>query len=338
MNHRTPYLPQVARSFGQAHGNVGNGRSALPETSRAPEQIPLIFALQSFMDSSFEAFTPPAQAVLTQPTNVGFVQSTIQEKQTPGFTVGLAPWSEFPLAVRFKSSGIAGTSTPLVLRPGEVLIPHGGPAGENTDRLINFSALDFGLPFGWLGGGMGTLYIFKTPASIPLWNTDRRELLFHRFRTVLRETSLVAPVPARVNWPTRFPWTQVFRGAGASSVDQRGQPVLSMEPTRTLMRLIGNVPTADITAQPEFRIVWWSTDDFDTAPDGLTLPAPAAAFTSYWQSNFPTDPIFVDDNPLIIVPPELGALASNTWGVTVEVPVGSPLAGQQVEFTRYGRL
>jgi hypothetical protein len=300
--------------------------------------VPVIFPLQSYMDASFEAQTPTAQAVSTQPTNVGFVQGTVQEKQTPGFAVGLAPWSECPVAVRFKASGVAGNSTPLVLRPGETLTPHGGAISAEGDRFINFSALDFGLPFGWLGGGLATLYIFKTPASIPLWETDRKELLFHRFRTTIRETDLVAPVPARKNWPTRFPWAQVFRGVPAAmSVDQRGSAVLAVEPTRTLMRLIGNIPAADVTGAP-FRVVWWSTDDFDTAADGVTIPAPAAATTAYWQNSWPGDATFVDQNPMVFIPPEFAALASNTWGVTVEVPAGSPLIGAEVEFVRYGRL
>ena len=320
--------------------DLSKGRSGLAANARAPEEIPAYFPLQTYLDVSFEspASGPVGQAVADQPTNTGFVQDTVKEKQTSGYAVGLAPWSESPIAIQFLASGKGGNSNSLVLRPGEVMTPHGAPEDLGSDHKINFAGIPYGLPFGWLGGGQVTLYVFKTPGSVPDWPSDRREILFHRFRTEIIAPSDVPPTPARVNWPTRFPWNQIFRGVtGAPFVDQRNTPIVCIEPTRTLLRL--NNAAGGIAAPDPFRVVWWSADDLAIGADGTTVTAPAVATSAYWQNSWPQDPAFaVGQKPLLAVPPDFLKLAANTWGVTIEAPAGSELIGLSVDVLRYGRL
>lgn len=325
---------------------TNKGRSGTEATMRAPEEIPAYFPLQSYLDSSFEspAAGPVGQAVSDQPTNTGFVQSTIKEKQSTGYAVGLAPWSEAPCAIQFLASGKGGNSNSLVLRPGEVMTPHGAPDTLAADNKINFSGIRYGLPFGWLGGGQVTLYVFKTPGSIPDWSTDRREILFHRFQTVIRESSNTPPNPNRVNWPTRFPWNAIYRGiTGVPFVDQRNTPVLCIEPTRVLLRL--NCPEVGLVNPNPFRVVWWGSDDLAIPVSTATTPSPPPAVPSvvtsaYWQNAWPLDATFagVGQKPLVAIPPDFLKLAANTYGMSVECQVGNETANLTVDVLRYGRL
>lgn len=315
-----------------------------PQLFNAPSQNTRILFLQSYLDASGQALTPlPGQALLDSPPNQSFVQSTVKEEQEEGRAIGLAPWSETPIAVEIKTQN-GGYSAGLTLRPGEFLpVPSG------------FKGYRWGLPFGWLGGGLATIMAYKDLKNLPNWATDRREILFHRLRVAVSEEQ-DQPPSTPVNWPLRFPWIMAFKGTPVggsfvSAIGQSGKSNLSVEPTRTLMRLRGNVA---LGAFAPVRVVWWSTEAFD-ANEAMIIPAPAASTTYYWQSSFPAniDGIFITPhNPAIEIDPTFARVGADAtpdgqkaFGITIEVPFASPLltggpAGGpcEIDILRYGKI
>lgn len=295
-----------------------------------PIILPVSFTLQSYLDNSFENLTPtPGNAILEQPTNRGIVDSTLKQYQAGGFAVGLAPWSESPMSVIFRKPDSAA----LVLRPGHILVPY--PKGFT-------GGFDYGLPFGWLGGGLSALYVFRSRDSLPDWSGTQKEVLFHRFRTKIITTSLTQPAVQRRNWPTRFPWMQSWRGNGTNAENQTGKPIVSVKPTRTLLRLNGAIP---MPAGLPTRIVFWGTDDFDADSTGTPSANQNVFYDFTWPANLGPGPGMAAHSPVVVLPPEIAALASNTYGVTFEVEAGSALltaaegpAAATIDVLRYGTL
>lgn len=276
------------------------------------------FPLQSYFDAAAELTTPPSTAALSQPANSNIVQSTLKSKANQsGYAIGLAPWSQAPVALRI-NFGSGGSSSAVVLKPGQVFRPNGNK---------RFEGFDYGLPYGWLGGGTVTLFLFKTEGSEVWWNGEQSEVLFHRFRTTIRTEP--ATSPGLRNWPDKFPWPQMYRYvAGGPQESQQGQPTLAISRhTRVALRLNS---TADYTGDNECSIVFWGSDDFSTGADGITTSN--ADYFSYdlaW-------PLVA--NPILHLPSEIAAQACNQWGISIVAPIGSALIGQTVDICRYGIL
>lgn len=299
----------------------------------APQQITKVFPFQSYFDASFEAI--PASALLEQPPNQGIIQSTLQNKnQSEAYAVGLAPWSEAPIAVRMQSQDDGGLSTPLILRPGEILSPTGYARGA---AYRNFRGLEWGLPFGWLGGGLVSVFLFKSPDTLPDWTYGSKEVCFHKFRTTIRAASAVPPSPMYWNWPTRFPWARAFRGSGASGLSQAGEPNLSVSPTKTLLRLNG----VSLAAAEACRVVFWGTDTFDSTSAGLNPSTqPTVTESAYYEFSWPANIAggWPAHQPVVTLPEEFNKIAANAYGITVEAIAGGSLVGGTVNVVRYGMI
>ncbi len=298
----------------------------------APDQVTKIFPFQSYFDASFEALTPnPGSALLPQPTNSGIIQSTLQDKnQTEAYAVGLAPWSEAPIAALMQTRENGGFSSPLILRPGEILAPTGFARGE---KFGTFKGINWGLPFGWLGGGLVSVFLFKSPDSLPDWVYGPKEVCFHKFQTTILVSSAAPPAAPRTNWPTRFPWQKAFRGVGATAINQVNSANLSVVPTKTVLRL-NNIALA---APETCRVVFWGTDTLDQGADGLTPAVPSATANAYWEFNWPTNTAggWPAHQQMVVMPDEFSKLAANSWGITVEALAG-PIVGATVNIARFG--
>jgi len=287
------------------------------------------FPIQSYFDAAAELTTPPSTAALVQPTNSNIIQSTLKDKANQGgYAIGLAPWSQSPLALRI-NFGEGGNSSAVTLRPGQVFRPNGKQ---------RFQGFEYGLPYGWLGGGMATLFIFKTEGAEVWWEGEQAEVLFHRFRTTILAGPATAP--SYRNWPNRFPWSQMYRyrGVGVTPISQQGQPSLAISrTTKVLLRL--NVGATVITADQDARMIFWGTDDFGIGADGIT----AVNSDNFFEDvSFPDPAAIVlggtQNNPIVSVDVSTAGLGANAWGVNIVAPPASVLVGKTVDICRYGIL
>lgn len=286
------------------------------------------FPLQSYFDATPETLTPPAMAVLQQPQGEGIARNTLKTASIHGYAIGVAPWSEAPAAIQFVE-GNRGQSGILHLRPGQIVRPTGGLA---------FTGFNWGLPYGWLGGGTVTLFIFKTHEAKVKWDGIQPEILFHRFRTVIRDGASIAPVAnGVVNFPTKFPWAKQYQWqGGANSEIQQGQPILSIsEITRTILRLQQGATV--ITGDQLMRMVWFGSDAFSIGADGITA---VQADKVFYDLNWPDNVVAGMDvaDPLLTLPRELAAVGCNQYGINFYAPTASALIGLNVDVVRWGRL
>lgn len=303
--------------------------------SSGPQQITKIFPFQSYFDSTFETQTPnPGSALLTQGSNSGFVQSTLQDKQqSEAYAVGLAPWSEAPIAIRMQGKDQGGLSTPIILRPGEVIAPQGLARGES---FRTFRGLEWGLPFGWLGGGLVSLFLFKSPDSLPQWTYGAKEVCFHKFQTKIIAASAVPPSPMYTNWPTLFPWPKAYRGDVTTAISQVGTPNVAVKPTKTIIRLNGALAAAEAC-----RIVFWGSDTFDQTATGVPPSTqPTITESGYWEFSWPetTAGGWPAHQPILTLPDEVSMMAANAYGVTFEALAGGELVDLNVNVARYGLI
>lgn len=241
-----------------------------------PGQVQNVFRYGSYCDSALYEYGIIAQSKST------LIQNPVISQQVRGWSVGLAPWSETPLAIQFlvgvntddKKDGQRSTGVPQIVRPGEIIRPVG--------LRGCFSGIQYNLPFGWLGGGATSLMVFKTPDSVIDWNTARKEVMFHQFRIPLVASTASAPVPAlRKNWPLRFPWANAF--SGTKKIPVNGNQVINVSPTRTVFRLRNDNLISDLTV----RLVLRDITDLDVGSDGLTT----GADLTYTEFTFKANPL-----------------------------------------------
>jgi hypothetical protein len=288
----SPRGPSLRNFESRSDGNP-NGKAAarLPivTTKGGAQQITFDFLLQSYFDSVLHE-----KAILPSPPGNLIIPSTLQPSDATGYALGLHPSSRTPVAVAFRSSGGKAASGVLLLKPGEIIRPVGHPDGDPS----NFQGFDWGLPYGWLGGGHATLVIFPSPDADVLW-PGNTEVIFHRQRMIIRDP---AEDPASIiaeglppNWPTVFAWPGAI--SGAANDKQGGVNTYAVEPTRTELRL--RLPTL---ANPEtMRALFFATQAFDVDDGGAEDLAQVG---------------FMD----------------NTWGTFAAVGVGGPPQYPYIEF------
>ena len=228
--------------------------------------IPHRFDWQSYLDTALlqNAILPSQitqNRILIPPG-----QKAIND-QTHGVGFALHPSSECPVAVMPHQSRGGSNNAAVVLKPGQIYYPGG-----------EFAGFDWGLPYGWLGGGLAQLIVLCERTSDLFWTNDP-EMLFHRQTMPVHETTDVIAALSP-NWPLRFPWPNAV---GSGLVSQGDQPTLVVQPTKTILRL----RKASIPANTTLRLVWSSTQDFDytggTTP--VTVPATTAGafLDTGWQ-------------------------------------------------------
>lgn len=287
-------------------------------------QITEQFPLQSYFDAAAEVTNPPSTAALVQPSNNNIVESTLKKKENQsGYAVGLAPWSQAPVALKV-NFGEGGNSATVLMRPGQVFRPNGN---------VRFQGFEYGLPYGWLGGGTVTLFLFKTPNSEVWWEGQQSEVLFHRLRTTI--TAGPAAAPSFRNWPNRFPWPQMYRLATVVE-SQQGRPSLTVSRTTKILFRLNQ--TGEITGDNAATVMFWGTDDFGIGADGVT----AVNTDNFFQSIFFPDRTSVavggTINPIVGLDPAIAGVPSNTWGINIVAPAASVLVGMTVDICRYGIL
>lgn len=297
-------------------------RPSVPESSSPAQQISRLFLYQSFFDDALLA-----RAILPQLTNEPIVASTAREEQTAGYAIGLHPSSQTPVAVQFKIGGQSTSSQAIILKPGQIVRPHGLPPGMKAG---SFSAFTWGLPFGWLGGGVATLLVFQTPDADVLW-PGNPEVIFHRQRMEIQDGGAL-PANAPFNWPIRFPWVNAIQGAG--SLNQRGDPEVAVDPTRTLMRL----RLAALGAPADMRVIYQASSDFDVDQDGNPILTPVVAFDMTWGIWASFGAGNLGDQHQFQSLPDLGFKIGADQGGVVLASTNADLIGEFVDVVRYGRI
>lgn len=297
--------------------------SVVPSSDAPVQQITKQFTYQSYFD-----YTLLERAILSQPTNSQIIQSTMEESQIPGYAIGLHPSSETPVAIEFRVGGQSSSSQAIILKPGQVVRPHGLPRGTESRQ---FSGFRWGLPFGWLGGGVATLLVFPSPDADVSWNGNK-EVIFHRQRMVIYNSGAL-PTNAPHNWPLNFPWTQALQGS--VPVSMQGQPLITVEPTKTIMRLV----SPGIATPETMRIIFQGTNDFDTDSAGNVVLSPVGFVDQVWGTFTPVGTgNLAAQFPYIVLGDTLAALGADDGGVAlVDVGTGN-IAGLYVDVVRYGRL
>jgi len=298
-------------------GITSSGNSDAPAV-----EISYQFITQSYFDS-----TLLEKAILPQAPNEQIVSSTKQQTGQAGYALGLHPSSQTPIAVQFKSGQQQGSSAVFRLKPGEVIRPFGEPGGQPG----RFSGFEWGLPFGWLGGGSVSLILFRTADAKVDW-LDRSEIVFHRTRmAIIAPAAVPASTALRFNWPTRFPWPKALQGA--NSMTQKGAPALAVTPTRTVMSLRG-----DLAAAATMRMYFIGSDEFAEASDGTIGLVDALGYDVTWgtwasvaSANYATQ------NQFQFMGPEVFRIGANQ-GSVILVDKGATLAGKFVDVVRYGVL
>lgn len=297
----------------------------LPDTKSPGVAITNLFKYQSYYDS-----TLLQNALLLQSVNEPVVGSTVQKANIGGYAFGLHPSSQTPVAVQPIVGGQGASPQTIILHPGQLYRPHGRPNGAPG----NFSGFNWGLPFGWLGGGVATLYVFPSPDADAAW-PGNAEVLFHRQRIAIQQPAgLAALGAAPKNWPLRFPWTQAVGAAGQS---QAGAAIVSIaEPTRTILSLRSN----SLANPSDMRVIWQADNDFDLDSTGAIILTSPRFITTTWGSyaanggggNLGTN------FPLMTLTGEIERIAADDGGVVFLDMSGGNLTGLFVDVARYGRL
>lgn len=334
-------MSKMSAFYGAALGQapaVGQ-TTVLPDTESPVVTLTRLYPYQSYFDSALLE-----KALQRQNPQDPIATLTKEDLQLTGYGIGLHPSSETPVAVQLRTGGKSATSSPLVLKPGMVYFPSG------TEKGYAFSGFTFGLPFGWLGGGMATLAIYQMPSSKSAYDTNS-EVIFHRTRMkVYQPAQLVAAPPgagqisqAPYNWPLRFPWVEAERGA--QNISQRGQATFAMvKPSKVVMVLRG---LTTLAAPATMRLIFQATDDFSRDVDNaVTLTNPVSvdvtwpAFTSVGAAGN-----LAVQNPTLLLTDTNSStasaavrLAANQGGVVCVDTSGGALANCFVDFVRYGQL
>src|SRR5258708_494988 len=309
-------------------------------------QLSAKFLYQSFFDQTQlqnamlqQANNQPIapQLAANQITTTIAYQNGPIDSQLKGYGVGLHPSSQSPVAVQF----VGASADVYVLKPGQIIRPTGKVSGRRTA----FDGFRFGIPFGWLGGGMVTLVVFQTPDADTLWHGNP-EIVFHRMTVPIKQgTDLTAGGNfnnAPRNWPLRFPWSQALQGL--SQVPQKGSAVISVNPTKVILVLRGTTGGGfNALAQPaQLRILFHSSNDFALDSTGAVQNTLQPVFEDVvWNAFSSTGASgnLVNQNPGLVLTGLTSRLAADDGGVVfLDISPGALLNGLFVDVARYGTL
>ena len=298
-------------------------------------QISADFAYQSYLSSidlEKGVLDPGIASLITSSTRQVDVQAT-------AFGLALRPESETPVAVEFRGRGSQKSSA--LLKPGQVIYPNGKDPGDE------FSGFSWGLPYGWLGGGLATLVVLTSPRAKIDWPTPNRDLVIQRQRMrIWAKTQAISALTIPSNWPTRFPSLGVQRpGVAGVNLAAGGRPSLKVHPTKVLVRLRS---AAALTQLSTVRLAMFNTHLLDLQSNGAASPVAQGVtfrdldFGAYAMAGadaFAVCPQFqtvsFSDGPLVELGCELGSLAGV---VAVDTGNGDDLSGAYLDILRLGRL
>lgn len=279
-------------------------------------------------------------AVRDQGVGSSFARDDIQEENIAGYGVGLLPSSETPLAVEFKRADAAGGTATLVLKPGQVVYPFG------RSPSARFEGVRWGLPYGWLGGGLATLVVITSPEAVLDWPKDDHEVIFHRQRVAIQANDFdyEAITDWPQNWPTRFPSLTTRRSGTAVTLTQSGQPVLHVQPTRTQLSL----RLSGLAAPASMRCLLFGTEAFalsNATPPSIETQARIQDVTWGTQSaaygvNIPGQYPVVEyqSGMLVSLGCERALAVSGLYLIQGPAQEDGALSGMHVDVVRYGRL
>lgn len=306
-------------------GRFGESRGKKPLSIQAMEskdgqrgpiiQITQVYPYQSYFDD-----TLLEKAILQQDQAQPIVASTLAEQQVEGYMIGLHPSSQTPVAIEALSGPESPKTQTYYLKPGQIIRPVGSSY---------FRGFRYGLPFGWLGGGLANLHVFQVPEASEAWD-GRPEIIFHRQRMQI----VAAPTAAPYNWPMRFPWPHALMGA--NSVPQQGSPVLAVTPTRVIMSLRVNTLAAAAT----MRIAFQASNDFDLDSAGAPVLTGPRFVDYQWGTYAPVGGAgnLGVQYPMDEMSDMVNRLAADDGGVVLIDASGGELAEEYVDVVRYGVL
>lgn len=305
------------------------GQSPISETAAPAFEVTAKYLYQSYFSDSLGP-----QAILAQAPGEAIVSSTRNTQQVTGYGVGLHPSSEAPIAIRFFTGGQQGASAAYHVTPGQIMRPHGRP-GEASGC---FSGFEFGLPFGWLGGGSVTLVVLRTPDAQVCWNSAP-EVIFHRVRLqIVAPASIPISTAVVPNWPHRFPWP--FAVSGANNLTQRGQPALAVTPTKVGLRL----RVAPTLSADEVRAIFYGTNDFDLDSAGAIA---SATVSGYQDTTWNIDATYAGSvgvgttqyqTQIFGDTQQITRFSADEGGAVVFTSEDAEAQSQYMDVVRYGRL
>lgn len=276
----------------------------------AISQIPVSYPFQSYFDSTLHE-----RAILSQPKNSLLVPSTKKTEQGAGYAVGVSATSDVPVAFRFY--GGKADSGVVICRPGQFIRP-----GQ-------FSAFDYGLPFGWLGGGDAMIIVARTPDADLYLGSPATEIIFHRTRLLIQASA--SPLPALIqNWPRSFPWGHALSGVGPA--DQRGAPTIRVQPTRTLLRL-----RSAIAVPTTVGLVFRGSREFDENSAGTALVTDTDSTFTEVSFNASTDPL-LRPYPTTTIQDPMNFLDCQDGGISALSLGVAGLVGVEIDVVRFGRI
>lgn len=317
-------MQQVIRHLSPAEA-YDKGARGVPTTGNV--DAPVVQIATSFIYQSYFDDTLLERAILSQRQGDAIVASTKQTVSIGGYALALHPSSKAPVAVRFTKGGQQGDSTTYVMKPGQIIRPVGFTGNDQR-----FSGFDYGLPFGWLGGGEVTLLVLRSP-NADVYFVDRTEIIFHRQRAkILALADVPAATALPYNWPMTFPWAHAYR----DNVPQQGkQGLLTVTPTRIAMSL----RVADLASAETMRAYFAGTTDFAMDQLGVVNGSDVRAYDIVWgtwaslaSANLATQYQFQ------FLPPEAFALTGNDGALILVESTPGTLADEFVDIVRYGVL
>lgn len=259
--------------------------------------------------------TPPGFYFLPQPTSDRIVPSTRKQWSSgKGYGIVNESSSQAPVAIRFYGKT---SSAPVILRPGESVYP-----GE-------FDSFEYGLPFGWAGGGIVMLKVAQAKEARFDLTTARPELIY--WRTALKVEAEASPLPTlKRNWPSSFPWEF---GLGQGGANQNGQPILRVEPVRTFLFL----PNAGVAAGLAAGGAYNARLYFRSVIGDLAVDPNLASFFADVSWVVPAGGL-IFPGVIAELPATFDRLDLNNGGVTITSPDGSLAVADYCYAVRYGRI
>jgi len=253
--------------------SINNQQGSLATDASTVDALAPVKVIAGFVPyQSYEDSTLLEHAIKVQNAPNGILidaSNNVRFEATAGYSLGLAPWSQTPVSVRFNAGGQRGSSGVVTLKPGQVITPEGANVNGSSEA---FSGFWHGGTYGWLGGGNYYLFVFRTPNATVDWTTHT-EVIFHRQRVIIRDPTAALPAITTTagtgyNWPQSFAWPNAIN---SNNQLNSGVPGISVKPTKVGLRIL----TATSATNSNLVFLARLTDQLDIGANGVTPTAAA---------------------------------------------------------------